>query len=265
VAVPLESRAGFHSGAHLAAGLVGFGVAWAIGDSVRSRRSYHHALEERAERLERERERESARAVAEEQARIGRELHDVIAHSISVIVVQAAAARDVIASRPERAVAALADIETTGRAALGELRHLLAGVRGQAAFAPQPGLDRLDELVAQVRSAGLEVAVTGEGEPRPVPPALDLSAYRVVQEALTNTLKHAHATRADVAVRYGSGELDVEVSDNGTGGSDGSGTGSGLVGMRERVNLFGGSLSTGPSPGGGFTVSARFPLAGGAA
>ncbi len=199
--------------------------------------------------------------VAEEQARIARELHDVIAHNVSVMVVQAAAANDVFDTRPEKAREALEAIESTGRSALAELRRLLGVVRGDGAeFAPQPGLDGLDELVAQVRSAGLAVAISVEGAPRPLPAGIDLSAYRVVQEALTNTLKHAHASRADVALRYGEDTLDVEVRDDGSGNGNGGGSGSGLIGMRERVVAFGGSLSTGPGAGGGFTVSARFPL-----
>jgi signal transduction histidine kinase len=235
--------------------------AWMIGDSLGARRAYTRELEEKAERLERERETEAARAVAEEQARIARELHDVIAHNLSVMVVQAAAANDVFDSRPDRAREALRAIEATGRGALEELRRLLGAVRtGDAEFAPQPGLDQLDALVSQVRAAGLTVAVSIEGEPRPLSSALDLSAYRVVQEALTNTLKHAHARRADVSLRYGPEALDVEVRDDGRGSANGDGDGHGLIGMRERVGVFGGSLEAGPAPGGGYAVAARFPL-----
>ena len=240
--------------------LIPFAAAWVFGDNLGTRRAYTLELEEKTERLEREREAEAARAAAEEQARIGRELHDVIAHSLSVMVVQAAAANDVFDARPERAREALRTIEATGRTALGELRSLLGAVRGDAEFAPQPGLDELDALVSQIRSSGIDVAVTVEGDPRPLSPALDLSAYRVVQEALTNTLKHAGATRAEVALRYGDGTLDVEVRDNGTGTGNGGGGGQGLIGMRERVLTYGGSLRTGPADGGGFAVSARFPL-----
>ncbi|HVH51778.1 MAG TPA: histidine kinase [Gaiellaceae bacterium] len=237
------------------------GAAWVVGDNLGTRRAYTRALEERAERLEREQEAERARAVAEEQARIARELHDVLAHNVSVMVVQAAAANDVFESRPERAREALEAIEATGRSALGELRRLLGAIRSDdASYAPQPGLDRIDELVAQVRAAGLEVAVSVEGIPQPVPAGVDLSAYRVVQEALTNTLKHAHATRADVALRYRIGELGVEVRDNGTAEANGDGGGHGLLGMRERVAIFGGSLDAGPVASGGFEVVARFPL-----
>jgi signal transduction histidine kinase len=233
-------------------------AAWVIGDNLGTRRAYMRALEERAERLEREQESERARAVAEEQARIARELHDVIAHNVSVMVVQAAAANDVFDSRPERAREALHAIESTGRTALAELRRLLGAVRGD--YAPQPGLDRLDDLVAQVRAAGLAVAVSVEGSPRVLPAGVELSAYRVVQEALTNTLKHAEATRADVALRYGDDALDVEVRDDGGGAGNGDGAGHGLIGMRERVTAFGGSLETGPASTGGYAVKASFPL-----
>jgi signal transduction histidine kinase len=234
-----------------------FVAAWIGGDSLGTRRAYTRELEEKADRLEREREIESARVVAEEQARIARELHDVIAHSLSVIVVQAAAANDVFESRPERAHDALREIEATGRGALSELRRLLGAVRGD--YAPLPGLEQLDDLVSQVRSAGLDVSVTIEGEPHELPAGVDLSAYRIVQEALTNTLKHASATRADVALRFADGALDVEVRDNGRGNGDGGGTGSGLIGMRERTAAYGGSLDAGPAAN-GWAVRARFPL-----
>jgi signal transduction histidine kinase len=234
-----------------------FAAAWIGGDALRTRRAYMDELEEKTERLERERETEAARAVAEEQSRIARELHDVIAHSLSVIVVQAAAARDVFDARPDRARNALDEIETTGRGALAELRRLLGTVRGE--YAPQPGLERLDDLVAQVRTAGLDVIVSIEGQPRPLPAGVDLSAYRIVQEALTNTLKHADATRADIEVRFGRDELDLEIRDDGRGNGGGDGTGSGLIGMRERVATYGGSLDAGPAQN-GWSVKARFPL-----
>ncbi|HUZ99089.1 MAG TPA: sensor histidine kinase [Gaiellaceae bacterium] len=238
-----------------------FAGAWVVGDNLGTRRAYTRTLEERAERLEREREAEAARARAEEQARIARELHDVIAHSVSVMVVQAAAANDVFDTRPERAREALRAIEASGRTALAEMRRLLGVVRADGAdYAPQPGIDRLDDLVEQVRAAGLAVGVSIEGSPRPLPAGVDLSAYRVVQEALTNTLKHANATRADVSVRYADHELGVEVRDDGEPAGNGDGHGRGLIGMRERVTAFGGSLETGPKNTGGFAVSARFPL-----
>jgi signal transduction histidine kinase len=258
---PLWADAGWGEPYVMLGRLLPFAIAWLVGDSIGIRRRYVQELEEKAERLERERESEAARAVAEEQARIARELHDVLAHNLSVMVVQAAAADDVFETRPDRARQALRRVEATGRTALAELRQLLGEVRGEGAdFSPQPGLDRLDELVHEVRGAGLHVVVTIEGTPKTLPAALELSAYRVVQEALTNTLKHAHATRADVAVHYRDSALDVQVRDDGSG--DGGGSGHGLIGMRERVAVFGGSLSAGPGENGGFAVAATFPLGG---
>jgi signal transduction histidine kinase len=248
------------SASHMIPNLIFYAAAWIGGDSLGTRRAYTRELEEKADRLEREREAEAARAVAEEQARIARELHDVIAHSLSVIVIQAAAANDVFDSRPDRARNALREIEATGRGALAELRSLLGAVRGEVEFTPQRGLDQLDKVVDQVRAAGLNVAVSIEGAPRPLPAGVDLSAYRVVQEALTNTLKHAQASKADVVIRYGDDTLDVQVQDDGRGNGDGGGTGSGLIGMRERVTTYGGSLDAGPAERGGFAVRARFPL-----
>jgi signal transduction histidine kinase len=240
--------------------------AWIFGDNLRTRRAYLGELEAKAARLEAEREEEARRAVAREQARIARELHDVISHNVSVMVVQAAAGGDVFDTQPAHARSALAAIETTGREALTELRRLLGVIRtdddADAPPAPQPGLERLQALVEQVRAAGLGVELTIRGHRPPLPPALDLAAYRVVQEALTNTLKHAGATSARVTVGYGASELTVDVLDDGPGPSlaVGAGTGHGLVGMRERVALFGGAIDAGPGSGGGFAVSARFPL-----
>jgi signal transduction histidine kinase len=246
--------------------LIFVAAAWVVGDNLRTRRAYMSELEEKAERLEREREANIQRAAAEEQARISRELHDVIAHNVSVMTVQAAAARDVFDSDPERAREALGSIESTGRAALTELRRLLSSVRDgdRPELAPQPGLGSLEELAAQVRRAGLAVEVKVEGERPQLPAALDLSAYRIVQEALTNTLKHADARHAWVDVRYGPAQLDVTVRDDGVGATaNGAGSGRGLVGMRERVELFGGRLDAGPRAEGGYAVTARLPLAAG--
>jgi signal transduction histidine kinase len=246
--------------------LVVVGAAWVVGDNLRTRRAYMRELEEKADRLEREREANIKRAAAEEQARISRELHDVIAHNVSVMTVQAAAARDVFDADPSRAREALASIESTGRSALTELRRLLSSVRDgdRPELAPQPGLYALDELVSRVRRSGLDVELTVEGERLPLPAALDLSAYRIVQEALTNTLKHASARRAWVDVRYGQSQVDVSVRDDGVGATpNGGASGRGLVGMRERVDLFGGRLDAGPRPGGGYAVSASLPVGGG--
>ena len=244
----------------LASRIVFLAAGWLLGDSIRSRHAYILEIEEKAERLERERELQGRRAAAEEQARIARELHDVVAHSLSVIVVQAAAADDVFDVEPRRAREPIRAIELAARSALGDLRRVLGILHGGAEYEPQPGLGRLDALVEQVRATGLEIALEVEGAPRPLPAAVDLSAYRIVQEALTNTLKHARAEHATVHVRYGP-ELDLEIRDDGAGGgSNGGNGGSGLIGMRERVAILGGSVDTGPRPGGGYLVSARIPI-----
>ncbi|GAA1283196.1 histidine kinase [Saccharothrix xinjiangensis] len=243
-------------------------VVWALGEAVRNRRV---AVAQAAER-----------AVAEEQARIARELHDVIAHGVSVIVVQAAAADDVFDHRPDRARESLRSIEATGRATLDELRKLLAGPDGR------PGLDRLADLVEPLRAAGLRVDVRcdlrARRERAPLPAGVDQSAYRIVQEALTNTLRHARASRAEVLVRDDGGVLELEIRDDGRGSAtDGRTTngpatddsdrvtggrggpvdhrGRGITGMRERAALLGGTVDAGPLPDGGFRVRARLPLA----
>jgi signal transduction histidine kinase len=225
--------------------------AWGLGEAVRNRQA---AIRE-----------ESRSAVSEEQARIARELHDVIAHSVSVIVVQAAAASDVFDTRPDQARTALRSIEQAGRDALVELRRLLSGVRPgdePDAVGPQPGLARLDELAEPLRAGGLEVVVRREGPESPLPAGVDLSAFRIVQEALTNTLRHASATRAEVTVRYDSNAVEVDVRDDGRAapGDDGEAGGHGLVGMRERASLLGGTLAAGPLSSGGYRVHARLPL-----
>jgi signal transduction histidine kinase len=225
--------------------------AWGLGEAARNREV---AIRE-----------ESRSAVSEEQARIARELHDVIAHSVSVIVVQASAAGDVFESRPDQARAALRSIERSGRDALVELRRLLNAVRpddGRDAIGPQPGLDRLDELVEPLRAGGLDVVVRREGQEEALPAGVDLSAYRIVQEALTNTIRHARATRAEVTVRYEPDAVEIDVRDDGraTPGSDGEPGGHGLVGMRERASLLGGTLEAGPQASGGYRVHARLPL-----
>jgi signal transduction histidine kinase len=210
-------------------------VVWAIAEALRNRRE---AIAE-AER----------RAAGEEQARLARELHDVIAHSLSVIVVQASAADDVFDARPDQARAALRSIEGAGREALGELRRLLAG--------EQPGLDRLGELAEPLRAAGLEVEIVVDAG---ASPGVEGSAYRIVQEALTNTLRHARASRAEVTVRAAEGALELDVRDDGRGGAFDDGAGRGIAGMRERAALLGGTLDAGPLPQGGFRVHARLPL-----
>jgi signal transduction histidine kinase len=233
-------------------------AAWLLGDSIRSRRAYIHEIEEKATRLEREREAEAQRVAAEEQARIARELHDVVAHALSVIVVQAAAADDVFEVDPRRAREPIRAIDQAARAALGDLRRVLGILQDGPEYEPQPSLARLDRLVEQVRATGLEVEVEVEGAARPLPAAVDLSAYRIVQEALTNTLKHAGAAHATVLVRYGD-ELGLEIRDDGKGAADANG-GSGLIGMRERVAMLGGRVASGSGPEGGYVVTAQIPI-----
>jgi len=247
--------------------LLFFTSAWILGDNLRTRRAYTRELEDRAVRLEQAREADARAAAAAERGRIARELHDVVAHHVSVIAVQAGAARRVAARRPDSARDALAAIEATARQAGVELRRLLGVLRkgedGKGPLAPQPRLDELTQLVNQARAAGLEVELKAEGTRRPLPAGVHLSAYRIVQEALTNTIKHANASAATVRVRYGATELELEVVDNGRGVVDASELatgGHGLVGMHERVDLFGGELTIGPRHGGGFRVRARLPL-----
>jgi signal transduction histidine kinase len=257
---------GEHSG-RIVPELAVFAIAWVIGDNIRTRRAYLAELEARAARLEREREERDARAVAEERARIARELHDVIAHNVSVMVVQASAGEQVFDEDPARARESLSAVGSTGRAALAELRRLLGVIRaeddrqGRASYAPQPGIENVDELVRQVRETGLAVELSVIGRPRELPEAVGLCAYRIVQEALTNTLKHAGASKASVSVRYVADALELRVSDDGRGASgvNGEGGGHGLIGMRERVALFGGELAVEPR-GGGYAIRARLPL-----
>ena len=242
-------------------------AVWGTAVVVRSRQELAGALAARTVELEHEREENAKLAVAEERARIARELHDVVAHNLSIMVVQAGAERRALgAERPETSDV-LATIEDTGRAAMAEMRRLLGMLRrsdDELALAPQPSLRHLDALVAQVSEAGLPVDLRIEGEPRPLAPGIDLSAYRIVQEALTNALKHAGPARARVTVRYGDNELDIEIADDGAGAADEAPAGGhGLVGMRERVALFGGDLAAGAKRGGGYAVRARLPLAGG--
>jgi signal transduction histidine kinase len=262
-------------------------TAWGLGDRARIQRAWAAALQERAERLERERESDARRAVAEERTRIARELHDVVAHHVSMMVVQAEAGPVVVERDPSRAAGAFDSIAVTGRQALVEMRRLLGVLRGNGdsapSLAPQPGLAEVPALVEQVGRTGLAVELVVEGEPCPLPAGVDLSAYRIVQEALTNAVRHAGPGHARVLVRYGEHDLELQVSDDGPGSPGGPNaprpaggapdppdrpgrtppTGQGLVGMRERVNLFGGELHAGPRPEGGFAVAARLPIGGG--
>ena len=235
-------------------------TAWSVGYLVGSRGRRAHELATRAGRLEQERER----AIADERARLARELHDIVAHSVSVIAVQAEAG-EALLDEPERAAEAFRSIQGTSRQALVELRRLLGLLRDvdrPPALTPQPGLPEIEALVEQVRGAGLDVRLTVEGEPRRLDAGADLSAYRILQEALTNTLKHAGPVRADVRVRYLADAVELEVADEGRtdGHASGNGSGHGLVGLRERVALYGGELAAGRRPEGGFAVRARLPL-----
>ncbi len=228
----------------------------------------HSERARRAEERVVETEAIARRAVDDERSRITRELHDVLAHSVSVMTVQASAVRRLLTPEQEREREALMTVEETGRQALAEMRRLLGIMRTEtepAALAPQPGLGTLPELVEQVRQSGLPVELTVEGTPVKLPAGVDLSAYRIVQEALTNTLKHAGPAHAWVAVRYAGEDVEIEVANDGNSQNAGEGGGHGLVGMRERVALCGGELESGPRPGGGFKISARLPVAGGAA
>jgi signal transduction histidine kinase len=237
-------------------------VAWAIGWGVQSRRAYLGELKARAEDLERERDQQAALAVAAERARITRELHDVVAHGLAVIVMQAQGGTAAFAKRPSDTLAALDTIVATGRASLADIRHVLSA-SGQidGPVRPVPGLAQLPRLVEQVRQAGTPVELRIDGSPRPLPTGVDVSSYRIVQEALTNTMKHAGpGACAQVLVSYRSDELRLDASDNGTGESEAGGTGNGLRGMRERAALLGGEVAAGPGPDGGYLVRARIPL-----
>ncbi len=242
-------------------------VAWVLGDSMRYRRAYLTALEDRAARLERERDAQAQIAAAAERARIARELHDVIAHNVSVMVVQADGAGYTLRRDPERAGQALTAISRTGRQALAEMRRLLGVLRSddqRADLAPQPGLEQLRELLDQAREAGMSVSFTLEGPVRPLPEGAELAAYRVVQESLTNTRKHGGlAATAAVTLRYEPDGLLLQVTDDGLGAAAvADGPGHGLTGMRERVEMYGGTVRAGPLPNGGYQVTARLPDAG---
>ncbi len=251
-------------------------IAWVLGDSTRYRRAYYVSLEERAERLERERDANAQIAAAAERARIARELHDVVAHNVSVMVVQADGAAYALGSDPGRAREALAAISATGRQALAEMRALLGVLRrggdleqpapaeaALTALAPMPGLDQLDELLDQTRAAGVPVFCSVEGRPRPLAAGTALTVYRIIQESLTNTRKHAGSmASANVLLRYTDNAVELAVTDNGVGSAAAcDGAGHGLTGMTERAAMYGGTVQAGPQPGGGFGVMARLPIA----
>jgi signal transduction histidine kinase len=239
------------------------GVAWTTGFVVSRRTEHARAMAERARILEREQVDLAERAVAEERQRIARELHDVIAHSVSVMTVQTGAVRRLLLPEQEKERQALETVEATGREALTEMRRLVGLLREHGAapeFAPQPGMGTMDSLLDGVRAAGLPVELEVDGAPRELPAGVDLAAYRVVQEALTNALKYAGPAHAWVVVHWRAGLLELEIANDGRSDGDGTGGGHGLAGMRERVSLYGGEIESGPRDGGGYVVRARLPL-----
>jgi len=237
---------------------------WLTGFAVRQRAAQAEEAEERAARAERERATAARIAVAEERGRIARELHDIVAHAMSVMVLQVGAVRHRLPQSLTEDKDALRDVEKAGRAALAEMRRLLGAMHdgGDVELAPQPGLDNLDALAERVSRAGLPVHLQVEGDVVQLPRAVELSAYRIVQEGLTNSLKHAKASRADVTVRYGAEDLELEVRDDGVGTSSSDGLGHGLIGIQERVKIYGGEMLVGAGSKGGFVLTARLPLEG---
>ena len=239
-------------------------VVWALAVGLRERSQRAGRLEQHAERVDREREQQAHAAVAEERARIARELHDVVAHSVSVIAVQTGSIRHRLRNARPAEAQELEGIERTARQALAEMRRMLGLLRADdegMSLVPQPGLDQVDRLVEQVRDAGVDVELALEGDRRSLSPGVDLAAYRIVQEALTNVIKHAGPAHACVAVRFGERELELEVTDDGRGPvTEQNGGGHGLVGMRERAALYGGTFEARPGSDGGFVVNARLPV-----
>jgi signal transduction histidine kinase len=254
-----------HSTAELIFIPLEFGISWLAGYALRERSEQAEAAEVRAIQAEREREAAARIAVAEERARITRELHDIVAHAVSVMVLQVGAVRHKLPQALAEDKDALRGVEQAGRAALAEMRRLLGAMHDDGKDverAPQPGLDSLDALVEKLRLAGLPVRLHIEGDAFQLPRAIDLSAYRIIQEALTNSLKHSAAAHADVTVRYGAEGLRLEIRDDGVGATASDGLGRGLIGIRERVKIYGGEMAAGTAPGGGFVLSARLPLEG---
>jgi signal transduction histidine kinase len=240
---------------------------WGLGAYAQTRRRYTRELEQRAAQAERERQQQAKIAIHEERASIARELHDIVAHSVSVMLVGVRGARDVLRSAPAVADETLARVETSGEQSLTELRRILALLRSPdhgTESHPQPSLAELDELIADHRDAGLPVRLEVTGQPRPLPSGVELSVYRIVQEALTNVLKHSHPTHVIVTLCFRDSRLEVEVVDDGATQPDRSDapTGHGIIGMRERVALLGGELQTGQRVGGGYRIAAWLPVGG---
>jgi len=252
-----------HSASELVFVPLEFAISLVAGFAVRERAEQAEAAEVRATAAELERDAAARIAVAEERARIARELHDIVAHAVSVMVLQVGAVRHKLPDALAEDRDALRGVERVGRAALAELRRLLAVMRrdgDRVELTPQPGLDGLNSLVKDIGHAGLPVELHVEGEPYPLPQGIDLSAYRIVQEALTNALKHAHASHANVTIHYAPDEVQIDVRDNGHGAVTSNGHGHGLIGIRERVKLYGGDMTTGTAKGGGFILRTRLPL-----
>jgi signal transduction histidine kinase len=248
-----------------------YAAAWGLGVYVHSRREYTTIVEERANLLERERELRSREAVAEERARIARELHDMVGHALSLIVIQSGGAQRALQSKPALVGESLGSIEAISREALADMERMLGIINapdsGEDTLSPQPGLSDVETLAARVSEAGLPVNISVEGLPFPLPASVDLSAYRIIQEALTNALKHAGPAHVSVRIRYDPEGIELEIVDDGRGvNRDGHDEihGRGLIGMRERVTLYGGELTTGPRQGGGYRVRAKLPLTSGA-
>jgi signal transduction histidine kinase len=240
-----------------------FAISWVAGLAVRERAVQAEAAALRASQAEQERDVAARIAVAEERTRIARELHDIVAHAVSVMVLQVGAVRHKLPPTLFEDREALSAVEHAGRGALAEMRHLLDAMRDDGEdvqLGPQPGLDRLEALLQDVGRAGLPVRLRVDGERFELPRGIDISAFRIVQEGLTNALKHAHATHAEVALTYAPDELRIEVIDDGRGAVTRNGPGHGLIGIRERVKLYGGEMSSASANGGGFTLSARLPL-----
>jgi signal transduction histidine kinase len=244
-------------------GLVVLGAPWLVGRAIQASATETAELSVRMSELERRREAEVAAALAEERARIARDLHDVIAHSVTVMLVQAGAAQEVMERAPDRACASLSIVQEAGRQALTEMSTLLGMLHvdsDELGLNPQPGLDQLETLVRHFAGSGVDVTLDVAGEPRPVPPGVQVSIFRVVQESLTNTRKHSSAERVRVRLTYGPDSVGVEVRDDGSATGRGMGGQRGIVGMRERVSIYGGSLEAGPLPGGGYRVRASIPV-----
>ena len=240
-----------------------FSIGWLVGFALHERGEEAEAARRRAAQAERDRELATRVAVAEERGRIARELHDVVAHAVSVMVLQVGAVRHRMPASSAEDRDALTNVEAAGRTALAEMRRLLDAMRredDELELAPHPGLHNLGSLIDEVRAAGLDVRLQVDGEPAELPPALDLSAYRIVQEGLTNTLKHGNARHADVWVRHDTGQLVIEVRDDGHGPGPTDGLGRGLVGIGERVKIYGGDMFAGLAETGGFLLRARLPV-----